>query len=95
MHCSICVYLCTAPQCLSYSAVDKSSLRNHLKITGLEFGEVEIARQAVSAIEAESGEGPEKAAALRCRELRWVNSLPYHFYSSVGFCRTLDKGGTW
>lgn len=56
---------------------------------------VEATRQATSAIEMENNEGPEKAAASCGKELHWLNVLPYHFYSCVAFCRTLNKRGNW
>ena len=90
MRCSI-LYLCTALQCIFHSVIDKNSLRNHLKISGSKFGKAEATREATSAIEAENNEGLEKAAALCGKELHWLNVLPYHFYSCVGFCRTLNK----
>lgn len=53
------------------------------------------ARQATSAIEAENNEGLDKATVLCCKELLWINFLPYHIYSCVGFCKTLNKRGNW
>lgn len=73
--------------------MDKNSLRNHLRNIGFEFGEVERATQATSAIEPKNNEGLDKAAAVRCKELRWANFLTHHIYSCVELCRTLNKGG--
>lgn len=69
MPCSIFIYSCSAPQYVSYSVMNKNSLRSHLRITGFESGEVETARQATPAINAENNKGLGKAAALCCKEL--------------------------